>query len=212
MLTNERAQTESLRSELALAQSHAASLSAELRGAQQNLAEQHQLLEDAQTKLRDAFASVSADALAKNSETFLQLARERFAALSAAVELDGSLIEDSLRSSVIVATPTTLIALLKTIEFGWRQEEVTRNAEEIRKHGTELYDRILIFASHFQTVGMSIDTMIDTYNNSVAPLESRLLVTARKIGELGAPSDKEFPEPAPVAARARALTTAAPPE
>src|SRR4029079_15880679 len=73
--------------------------------------------------------------------------------LYAAVEHDPSLIEDCLKNRVIVATPTTLIALLKAIEFGWRQEEVTQNAEEIRKHGKDLDDRIVVTVGHLARVG-----------------------------------------------------------
>jgi len=128
--------------------------------------------------------------------------------LYAAVEQDGSLIEDCLRNSVIVATPTTLIALLKAIEFGWRQEEITQNAEEIRKHGKELYDRIVTFATHFQKVGTNLNSAVEAFNSSVSSLESRLLVTARRIGELGARSDKEVPEPTLADSRPRELTAA----
>ena len=402
-LTGEQAQTAALRAQLSAAQRDAATLQAELRASEQNLAEQRRLLEEAQAKLREAFAAVSAEALAKNNEAFLHLARERFAVLSAeaagsleqrkaqietllapmqevlaqyqsrleeieksrvesysmlreqlgtlaetqrtlnaqttqlvsalrrpqtrgqwgevtlrrlvelagmssrcdfveqstvdgeegrlrpdmvvqlpgdrqividckaaldafleaasaadedarrlclqrhsqqvrsrarelsakaywaqfkrtpeyvvmflpgeaflyaAVEQDGSLIEDTLRGSVIIATPTTLMALLKAIEFGWRQEEVTRNAEEIRKHGKELYDRIVVFATHFQKLGSHIGAIVETYNGSVTSLESRLLVSARRIGELGARSGKDVPEPDPIDTRPRELSVA----
>jgi DNA recombination protein RmuC len=109
---------------------------------------------------------------------------------------------------VIVATPTTLMALLKAIEFGWRQEEVTQNAEEIRKHGKDLYDRIVVLAGHFARLGASLDGAVTQYNNTVGSLESRVLVTARRIAELGARSDKELPDPQPVDTRTRALTVA----
>ena len=399
-LGDQQFQLEKVRSECASAQREAAALGAQLRSAEQNLAEQRRLLEDAQAKLRDAFASVSAEALAKNNEAFLHLARQKFATMSAeatgslderkaqiegllkpmqevlsqyqsrladieksrvesysmlreqlgtlaevqrtlnsqttqlvsalrrpntrgqwgeitlrrlvelagmsnrcdfveqgtiggedgrfrpdmvvqlpgdrqividckasldafldaaaaadednrrvclqrhcqqvrnrarelsakaywaqfkrspefvvmflpgesflyaAIEQDGSLIEDFLRNQVIIATPTTLMALLKAIEFGWRQEEITQNAEEIRKHGVELYDRILVFATHFQRVGKELDNAVTAYNASVSSLESRLLVTARRIGELGARNDKEVSEPSPVDSRPRQL-------
>jgi DNA recombination protein RmuC len=399
----EKSQTDALRQQLSDARRQAAELGTQLTAAQQNIAEQRELLRDAQAKLREAFASVSAEALAKNNEAFLQLARERFNALSveaagsldqrkaqieallaplqqilnqyqtrladieksrvesysmlreqlgslteiqrtlnaqttqlvsalrrpqtrgqwgeitlrrlvelagmssrcdfveqstvdgedgrlrpdmvvhlpgeraividckasldafldasaaadedarrqcflrhsqqvrararelsaksywsqfkrapeyvvmflpgeaflyAAVEQDGSLVEDCLRSSVIVATPTTLMALLKAIEFGWRQEDISQNVEEIRKHGKELYDRVAIFAGHFQRLGASIGTVVETYNESVASLEARLLVSARKIGELGARSDKEIADATQVDLWPRELTSA----
>ena len=118
--------------------------------------------------------------------------------LYAAVEYDGSLIEDCLKNRVIVATPTTLIALLKAIEFGWRQEAISENAERIRDLGKDLYDRIGVVLGHLAKLGASLATTVSNYNSAVASLETRVAVTARKMGELGAKTDKEIPEPAPV--------------
>ena len=402
-LEAERAAVETIRAQLSDAQTQQATLAAQLEGARQNLAEQRQLLDDAQAQLKQAFASVSAEALAKNNEAFLQLAKERFTTLAteatgsleqrkaqiegllkpmqemlnqyqsrlseieksrvesysmlreqlgtlaetqrtlnvqtsqlvsalrrpqtrgqwgeitlrrlvelagmsnrcdfteqgsvesedgkqrpdmvvnlpgdrqividckaaldafldaaaapdedarriclqrhcqqvrararelsaksywsqfrqspeyvvmflpgeaflyAAVEQDGSLIEDCLKNRVIVATPTTLIALLKAIEFGWRQEEITTNAEEIRKHGKDLYDRIVTLATHFSKLGACLDTAVGAYNSALGSLETRVLVTARKISELGARSDKELPEIEPVDKQPRELSAA----
>src|SRR5688500_15852334 len=123
--------------------------------------------------------------------------------LYAAVEHDGTLIEDCLKNRVIVATPTTLIALLKAIEFGWRQEEVTQNAEEIRQLGTEFYDRIVTLMGHFNRLGSTLDSAVTAYNATVGSIESRVLVTARKIAELGARSDKPLPDAEPIDTRAR---------
>jgi DNA recombination protein RmuC len=106
-----------------------------------------------------------------------------------------------------VATPTTLIALLKAIEFGWRQEEVTQNAEEIRRHGKDLYDRIAVLAQHFAKLGAGIDSVVGQFNQAVGSMESRVLVTARKIAELGARSDRQLTEAEPIDSRPRALTT-----
>lgn len=129
--------------------------------------------------------------------------------LYAAVEHDGSLIEDCLKNRVIVATPTTLIALLKAIEFGWRQEAMAENAEEIRKHGKDLYDRIATLAEHFAKLGSCLDSTVESYNKTIGSLEARVLVTARKISELGARSDKVLAEIEPVDKQPRALTTVA---
>jgi len=126
--------------------------------------------------------------------------------LYAAVEHDGTLIEDCLKNRVIVATPTTLIALLKAIEFGWRQEEVTHNAEEIRELGKQLYERIGILANHFARLGANLDTVVSTYNQAIGSLETRVLVTARKISELGARTDKELSEPQLIDTRPRELS------
>ncbi|HVT90112.1 MAG TPA: DNA recombination protein RmuC [Tepidisphaeraceae bacterium] len=126
--------------------------------------------------------------------------------LYAAVEHDGSLIEDCLKNRVIVATPTTLIALLKAIEFGWRQEQVAHNAEEVRKLGTELYERLVILANHFSKLGSSIDQSVKVYNDLLGSLESRVLVTGRKMGELGAKSTGELPELEPIDRQTRELS------
>jgi DNA recombination protein RmuC len=132
--------------------------------------------------------------------------------LYAAVEHDGTLIEDCLKNRVIVATPTTLIALLKAIEFGWRQEEVSQNADEIRKHGKDLYDRIVVLMGHFGRLGSTLDSAVAAYNSTAASMETRVLVTARKIAELGARSDKELPDAQPIDTRARELSASLLPE
>jgi DNA recombination protein RmuC len=95
---------------------------------------------------------------------------------------------------------------LKAIEFGWRQESIAENAEEIRKHGKDLYDRIVTLAVHFEKLGASIDTAVTNYNAAIGSLESRVLVTARKIGELGARSDRELPDLEPLDKHARELS------
>src|SRR5690606_21398192 len=125
--------------------------------------------------------------------------------LYAACENDPGLIEDSIANGVYIATPTTLIALLKTIAWGWRQQALSDNAEAIRKHGCELYDRIAVFADHFTKVGKELDGAVNCYNQAVGSFESRLLVTARTIGGLGAASSKPLPEIVPVEKQTRAL-------
>jgi DNA recombination protein RmuC len=123
--------------------------------------------------------------------------------LYAAAEHDGSLMEDCLTHRVLIATPTTLISLLKTIEFGWRQEAITDNAEKIRILGVELYERIATLAGHFDKLGSSLSGCVSTYNNALGSFEARMLVTARKISELGARNEKELPELEPIDLRAR---------
>jgi DNA recombination protein RmuC len=125
--------------------------------------------------------------------------------LYAALEQDGGLIEETLKNNIIIATPTTLMALLKAIEFGWRQELVTQNAEEIRKHGKDLYDRLALVATHFAKLGSNLDSAVSAYNTALGSMESRVLVTARKIAELGSRSDKELPQLDPINARPREL-------
>jgi len=113
--------------------------------------------------------------------------------LYAAVENDPSLVEDCIRNKVLIATPTTLIALLKTIEFGWRQEEISENAEQIKSLGMELYERIGIVLGHISRLGTSLTTAVTTYNTMLGSLETRVISTTRKMGELGARTDKELP-------------------
>jgi DNA recombination protein RmuC len=125
--------------------------------------------------------------------------------LYAALEQDGGLIEETLKNNIIIATPTTLMALLKAIEFGWRQEDATQNAEEIRKHGKDLYDRLAAVAGHFAKLGSNLDATVSAYNAALGSMETRVLVTARKIAELGARSDKELPQLDPVDVRPREL-------
>ncbi len=128
--------------------------------------------------------------------------------LYAALEMDGSLIEDGLQNRVIIATPTTLIALLRAIEYGWRQEAISENAEQVRSLGRDLYDRIATLAGHFEKLGRAIDGTVGAYNQTVGSLESRVLSTARKISELGARTAKQVPELDVVDVRTREISFA----
>ncbi|CAN5715653.1 DNA recombination protein RmuC [soil metagenome] len=141
----------------------------------------------------------------KQSPEFVVMFLPGEAFLYAAVEIDGDLIEDCLKSRVIVATPTTLMALLKAIEFGWRQEEIAENAEEIRRHGRDLYERLAVLANHFSKLGSSLDAAVSNYNTTLGSMESRVMVTARKISELGAKTDKELPDLDPIDRQARQI-------
>lgn len=141
----------------------------------------------------------------KRSPEFVVMFLPGEAFLYAAVENDSSLVEDCLRNRVIVATPTTLIALLKTIEFGWRQEAITQNAEEVQKLGRELYERIAIMGDHFAKLGTGLESAVSAYNKTLTSIETRVLVSARKINELGAGSDKKTPELEPIEQRPREL-------
>jgi DNA recombination protein RmuC len=125
---------------------------------------------------------------------------------SAALEQDPDLIEFGVMHNVIPASPTTLIALLKAVAYGWNQEKLARNAQQISALGKELHDRLRKLAGHITGVGTNLDRAVESYNKAVGSLESRVLVSARKFAELGASVADDIPELAPVETTARALS------
>ena len=124
---------------------------------------------------------------------------------SAALEQDRALIEDGMRKKVVLATPTTLIALLRSAAYLWQQEKVAQNAKRISDLGKELHDRLRTFAGHFQTLGASIERAVDSYNKAVGSLESRVLPSARRFKELGAATGEEIIDLEPIDETPRAL-------
>ena len=124
---------------------------------------------------------------------------------SAALEQDPKLIEDGVTEKVLIATPTTLIALLKAVSYGWRQEQMATNAEEVSNLAKTLYDRLRVFTNHFDDIGRNLDRALDSYNKGVRSLEARVLVTARKFKERGAIGGDEVETLEPVDKTALAL-------
>src|SRR6266478_2244056 len=125
---------------------------------------------------------------------------------SAALEQDPKLIEDGVNQGVIIATPTTLIALLKAVSYGWRQEQMAANAQEVSKLGKDLYDRLRKFSEYFPEIGNNLDREHESYNKGVGSLEARVLVPERKFKERGAIAGDEIETAEPIDKSTRALS------
>lgn len=117
---------------------------------------------------------------------------------SAALEEDPALIEFGANERVILATPTTLIALLKAVAYGWQQEKMAEHAKEVSNLGRQLYDRIGTLAGHFSRLGNSLNRAVESYNNAIRSTESRVLVSARRFKELGSTSAKNIEQLDPI--------------
>jgi DNA recombination protein RmuC len=111
--------------------------------------------------------------------------------LGAALDQNPRLIEEGFANGIVLATPTTLVALLRAVAYGWRQERMTAHAEEVGRLGKELYERMAVLAEHMNDVGQALGKSVLAYNRAVGSLETRILPAARRFKELGVSSDRE---------------------
>lgn len=125
---------------------------------------------------------------------------------AAAVDIDHDLIEDGLERRVILATPTTLMALLRAVAYGWRQEQVAQNAREISDLGRQLYDRMRVLADHVRGVGEGLKRANAAYNSAVGSLEARVMPAARRFKDLGAGTSEEVPAITPIESTPREVS------
>ncbi len=113
--------------------------------------------------------------------------------LGAALDQNPRLIEEGFANGIVLATPATLIALLRAVAYGWRQERMTAHAEEAGRLGKELYERMAVLADHMNDVGQALGKSVSAYNRAVGSLETRILPAARRFKELGVSSDRDIP-------------------
>jgi DNA recombination protein RmuC len=123
--------------------------------------------------------------------------------LTAALQENPGLIDDSLRQNVMLATPTSLVALLKIVAYGWKQSILADNAAEIRRLGEDLYKRLAVFGEHLGKLGKSLGSSVDSFNKAVGSLEQQVLPAARRFPELGLRVNREIEAIDPVASLVR---------
>ncbi len=134
----------------------------------------------------------------KNAPDFIILFIPGDQFLGAALDVDHNLIEEALRQKVILTTPTSLVALLRAVAYGWRQETLAENASRIRDLGEELYQRLTTFSEHLARLGRSLVSAVTDYNKTVGSYEAKVLPAARRFPEMGIPEGKAIEPPEPI--------------
>lgn len=137
-----------------------------------------------------------------NSPEFVVMFLPAESFLSAALDSDPGLLEYAFAKNVVIATPTTLLALLKTVSFTWRQEAITENAQQVLTVGKQLYERLGVMSKHLAKVGRAIQSSAETYNQAISSYESRVLVSARRLEDLEVVT-ASIESPSPVSTYAR---------
>ena len=130
--------------------------------------------------------------------------------LSAALQENPGLIDEALRQNVMLATPTSLAALLKAVEYGWKQSRLADNAAEVRRLGEELYKRLAVFAEHLAKLGKSLGQSVESFNKAVGSLEQQVLPGARRFPELGLRTHRTIDPIEPIEGLTRSLRTQEP--
>lgn len=130
--------------------------------------------------------------------------------LSAALDRDRDLLEDALKQKVILATPTSFVALLRAVAYGWRQQSLAKNAEQIRATGEELYQRLATFSEHLAKLGRTLDTAVGDFNKAAGSFDTKLLPGARKFLEMGITEHRPLEPPQQIEKGARDVVGALP--
>ncbi len=161
-------------------------------------------------KVRERVRELSAKAYwqqFKNTPDFVVLFIPGEQFLSAALELDRKLLEDALIDKVILATPTSFVALLRAVGYGWRQQALAENAEQIRKLGEELYGRVATFTEHLGRLGKGLESSVSHFNKAVGTFDTRVLPSMRRFNEMGISAKKELADVAQIEIAARDVVT-----
>jgi DNA recombination protein RmuC len=134
----------------------------------------------------------------KNAPDFVVLFIPGDQFLSAALDVDRALLEDALQQKIILATPTSFVALLRAVAYGWRQEALAANADRIREVGEDLYQRLAVFTEHLSRLGGSLEGSVSAFNKAVGSFDSKVLPGARKFVEMGVSPKKTLEPPTPL--------------
>lgn len=157
-------------------------------------------------KVRERVRELSAKAYWQqfaNSPEFVVLFIPGEQFLSVALEMDRKLLEDALANKVILATPTSFVALLRAVAYGWRQQALAENAEQIRKLGEELYGRVATFTEHLARLGKSLESSVSHFNKTVGTFDARVLPSVRRFTEMGISAKKELADVSQIEVAAR---------